>query len=64
VQYEGLATLLEGEELARLKEVYFAKSAYAKQWETENTVYFKVEPKWVRFSDLNTTPHSITVFDI
>lgn len=63
VQYEGIATLLSGEELTRLKEVYFAKSEYAKQWETEDTVYFKVEPVWVRFSDLNINPPAITGFD-
>jgi uncharacterized protein YhbP (UPF0306 family) len=64
VQYEGIATLLTGDELARLKGVYFAKSAYAEQWQNEGTVYFKVEPVWIRFSDLNTTPYDITVFDI
>lgn len=62
VQYEGIATRLSGEELFRLKKVYFAKSAYAQQWENEETVYFKVEPVWIRFSDLNKTPWNISIF--
>jgi nitroimidazol reductase NimA-like FMN-containing flavoprotein (pyridoxamine 5'-phosphate oxidase superfamily) len=64
VQYEGIATLLSGDELERLKKAYFAKSAYAEQWQKEGTAYFKVEPVWIRFSDLNTTPYDITVFDV
>jgi len=66
VQYEGVATLLEdGPELDRLKQAYFKKSPDAQKWETtEGNVYFKVEPVWIRFTDLNTTPWSITVFDV
>jgi len=63
VQYQGIAPLLAGDELTRLRQIYFAKSAYAAGWEKADTVYFKVEPVWVRFSDLNTDPYSITVFD-
>jgi general stress protein 26 len=63
VQYQGIASLLSGDELTRLKKVYFAKSDYAAGWEKEDTVYFKVEPVWIRYSDLNTDPYSITVFD-
>jgi nitroimidazol reductase NimA-like FMN-containing flavoprotein (pyridoxamine 5'-phosphate oxidase superfamily) len=64
-QYEGTATLLEnGPELERLKQVYFEKSPKAQKWETtEGNVYFKVEPAWIRFTDLNTDPWDITVFD-
>lgn len=62
IQYEGIATLLsEGEELERLKKAYFTKSPIAKQWEgVEGSVYFKVEPVWLRYTDLNTNPWSIT----
>lgn len=65
VQYEGNATLLqEGPELDRLKQAYFKKSPEAQKWEsTAGNVYFKVEPVWIRFTDLNTDPWSITVFD-
>jgi nitroimidazol reductase NimA-like FMN-containing flavoprotein (pyridoxamine 5'-phosphate oxidase superfamily) len=62
VQYEGIATLLsEGEELERLKRSYFDKSPGAKKWENKkDSVYFKVEPKWVRYTDLNFEPWQIT----
>lgn len=64
VQYEGIATLLQdGPELDRLKQAYFKKSPEAQKWEsTEGNVYFKVEPKWVRFTDLNVDPWDISEF--
>lgn len=64
VQYEGIATLLQaGPELDRLKQAYFKKSPDAQKWEnTEGNVYFKVEPKWIRFTDLNTDPWAISEF--
>lgn len=64
VQYEGIATLLEsGSELERLKAAYFKKSPEAQKWENiDGNVYFKVEPTWVRFTDLNKTPWDISEF--
>jgi general stress protein 26 len=61
VQYEGTASLLrDSEELEQLKKAYFKKSPEAKKWENkEGMVYFKVEPKWVRYTDLNKTPWEI-----
>ena len=66
VQYEGVATLLgDGPELKRLKDAYFKKSPAAQKWEsTAGNAYFKVEPVWIRYTDLNTTPWDITVFDL
>ena len=66
MQYEGNATLLgEGPELELLKQAYFEKNPEAQAWEsTEGNVYFKVEPAWIRFTDLNRTPWDITVFDL
>jgi len=64
VQYEGIATLLAGEELERLKKIYFQKSPEAQKWEdVEDSVYFKVEPVWIRYTDLNVTPWNVTVFN-
>lgn len=64
VQYQGVATMLQdGPELEHLKQVYFKKSPEAKKWEnTEGNVYFKVEPTWVRFTDLNVSPWAISEF--
>jgi general stress protein 26 len=66
VQYEGDATLLqEGPELESLKQSYFLKSPEAQKWENkQGSVYFKVEPVWIRFSDPNTDPWDITTFDL
>ena len=65
VQYEGNATLLQdGPELERLKAAYFKKTPAARKWEgAEGNVYFKVEPGWIRFTDLNTGPWTISVFE-
>lgn len=63
VQYQGIAQVLEGEELGHLKKVYFAKSPESKKWENTNgNVYIKVSPKWVRMTDLNTSPWTISEF--
>jgi general stress protein 26 len=64
VQYEGIAALLEeGPELDRLKQVYSEKSPEAQKWEnTEGNVYFKVEPNWIRYTDLNVEPRRVAEF--
>jgi nitroimidazol reductase NimA-like FMN-containing flavoprotein (pyridoxamine 5'-phosphate oxidase superfamily) len=63
VQYQGKCTLLEGDDLVKYKRVYFAKKPAAQKWEHEpNTVYFKVEPVWVRHSDLKVFPWKISEF--
>lgn len=64
VQYQGIAEVLEGSELERLKSVYFAKSPEAAKWQdTDGNVYIKVSPKWVRMTDLHTDPWTITVLE-
>lgn len=63
VQYEGEAIVLEGTELERYKQFYFAKNPEAKKWETEpGIVYFKVVPSWIRYTDLNVEPWAISEF--
>lgn len=54
VQYEGEATELEGEELAKYKKVYFEKfpdGPARENW--PGITYFVVRPKWVRYCDYN-----------
>ncbi len=60
VQFEGVATELSGEELARCQKIYFEK------WEDgparlgwPGICYFVVRPKWIRFSDYNQRPPKI-----
>jgi hypothetical protein len=63
VQLEGEAFLPVGEELARYKEVYFARwpDGPARQsW--PGLVYFVVRPRWVRFSDFEQQPAVIEEF--
>lgn len=60
LQYEGNASRLTGRELNDYKVTYFAKNPRAKKWEKRPEVeYFKVEPSWMRYSDLNSQPWEI-----
>jgi len=52
VQYEGMADEPQGEELARLKRLYFSRFPNGRrreQW--PDTVYLRVKPSWLRYSD-------------
>ena len=54
VQYEGLAQELEGEELAKYQQTYFAKFADGPARLTWlGITYFVVRPKWLRYCDYN-----------
>ena len=59
VQYDGEAKELEGAELEKYKEIYFKKNPKAQRWEERGVKYFKVSPKWIRFSDLNKNPWEV-----
>ena len=60
VQYEGLADFPQGEELERLKEIYFAAfpDGRARQaW--PGLVYVRAKPLWIRYSDFGQAPAEI-----
>lgn len=60
VQYEGIAEEVKGEKAEKYKEAYWSKNPKAKRWETkEGITYFKVTPKWIRYSDLNQDPWNV-----
>jgi hypothetical protein len=66
VQLEGEASLPEGEELTRYKNVYFSAwpdGVSRQSW--SGLVYFVVRPRWIRFSDFDQRPPRIEemVFD-
>jgi general stress protein 26 len=64
VQLEGLADLPSGEELERLKEVYFAAwpdGRERQRW--PGLVYVRARPTWIRYSDFTRTPTEIVVFE-
>jgi len=60
VQYEGIATEAEGEEMERLKAIFAKKTpGAAKFFDIPQTRYFKVTPKWLRLRDYSTTPETV-----
>lgn len=60
VQYEGETHELFGEEQEKYKQIYFQKNPKARKWEQkQETRYFKVIPRWIRYSNLNTNPWEI-----
>jgi len=63
VQYEGVADEPNSEELERLKEQYFQKFPDGRErvcW--PGITYFRVRPRWLRFSDFGATPPEITEY--
>ena len=57
VQYEGLADQPEGEELERLKELYFVRFPDGRERQKwPGLIYLRVRPTWIRYSDYNVNP--------
>lgn len=60
VQYEGVADEPVGEELERLKEIYYAvfpDGPSRLNW--PGLIYVRVKPTWMRYSDYNCEPPEI-----
>jgi general stress protein 26 len=61
VQYEGVATELHGKQLTKYKKILFTKNPDFQKWEKlPNMTYFKVVPKWIRYSSMDKKPWEIT----
>jgi hypothetical protein len=63
IQYEGVADEPTGDDLERLKAVYFASwpdGPTRASW--PGLVYFRVRPTWIRYSDFRCTPPTIIEF--
>ena len=63
VQYEGIADEPSGEELDRLKQVYYAAwpdGPSRLSW--PGLTYVRVKPTWIRYSDFNANPPKIVEF--
>jgi hypothetical protein len=63
VQYQGVVDLPVGEELERLKAVYFAafpEGRTRERW--PGLVYVRAKPAWVRYSDFNRAPPEVQEF--
>lgn len=64
VQYEGIADEPVGEELARLKALYFASFPDGRERERwPDIAYFRVRPRWARFSDFTGSTPSVSVLE-
>ncbi len=59
IQLEGTAAELVGDELARLKELFFQKVPSARKYDHPTNMFFKVTPSWARYSDLHSAPPEI-----
>jgi uncharacterized protein YhbP (UPF0306 family) len=63
VQYEGVADEPSGEELERLKKVYY--EAYPdgpSRLNWPGLIYVRVKPTWIRYSDFSVDPPEIVEF--
>ncbi|HEY5061612.1 MAG TPA: pyridoxamine 5'-phosphate oxidase family protein [Gemmatimonadaceae bacterium] len=64
VQYQGTADEPQDDELARVKEAYFAAWPDGRLRQTwPGLVYVRVRPMWIRYSDFNQRPPMIAEFD-
>ncbi len=64
VQYEGIADEPTGEELARGKALYFERFPDGRERERwPDIVYFRVRPRWARFSDFTGSTPSVQVLE-
>ncbi len=60
IQYEGRAVKLEGKDREEAQQIHIKKlPSSAKYKDMEGQEYFKVTPKWIRYSDFNKTPEEI-----
>src|SRR3989338_939383 len=56
VQYEGVAVELMGEEREKARTVHFGRFPEAKKFEEQGLVFFKIVPKWLRYTDVSRQP--------
>jgi uncharacterized protein YhbP (UPF0306 family) len=64
VQYEGEVDLPTGEELERFKNEYFAVHPDGlRRAGLAGITYFRVRPRWIRFTNFNVMPAQIVAFE-
>src|SRR3989304_2669857 len=57
IQYEGMTSVLSGNELTKYKQIYFKKTPSSKKYENhEDQIYLKIQPSWIRYTDYNKKP--------
>jgi hypothetical protein len=63
-QIEGVADEPVGAERQRLKDVYLRRFPDGHERAALGEItYFRILPKWIRYSDFRTTPPTVVVFD-
>lgn len=61
IQYNGIARMLEGDEVEKYSEVYFKKNPTARRYkDNPSERYFLIEPTWLRFTEVAVDPWKIT----
>lgn len=64
VQYEGIADVPSGDELRRVREIYFGVFPDGRErlnW--PGCIHIRVKPTWIRYSNYNVQPPEIIEFD-
>ncbi|MDO8508363.1 MAG: pyridoxamine 5'-phosphate oxidase family protein [Nanoarchaeota archaeon] len=60
VQYEGIAIQLKGNEKEEARQAHLKKNPGSKKFDSMPTqTYFKIIPKWIRYSSLSISPPEI-----
>lgn len=60
IQYEGVVEMLNGNELKKYKNIYFELRPSVKKYEfLPDQVYFKVNPVWIKYTDVTKKPWDI-----
>lgn len=61
VQFEGIAEELVGKERGMYRKIFLAKHPDAKKWDSlPETTYFRVVPRWIRYTAMNQKPWVVT----
>jgi uncharacterized protein YhbP (UPF0306 family) len=64
VQYEGAVDFPTGEELENFKSDYFSIHPDGlRRSRLTGITYFRVRPRWIRFTDFNVTPAQVATFE-
>ena len=59
VQYEGIVIEPDGKELGKCKRIHFHKFPDAVKFEKFDMKFFKIIPKWIRYTDVSKQPWEV-----
>jgi len=62
VQYEGDATKVSADDLERYQEAHVKSVPAEREFVEKGAVVFRVEPRWIRYSDYSKTPPDVIEF--